>query len=162
MSLTYVQPVDPIDAAREAGVEHIAQLLANAQDPDKPWVIFGAGCVIDSTTVSAETLALWRSTGRVTTPVEVTVPPPTISDVLATPNATDGTQTTITWTTDLPSDSQVHYGADSAYGTDSPLDTTQVTSHSVTLTGLTAATTYHYAVASGGTTSPDGTFTTVA
>jgi len=63
------------------------------------------------------------------------------------PNATDAT---ITWTTDIASDSQVFWGLTTAYaGATSPImDFARVTSHSVTITGLTTATTYHYKVLS--------------
>ncbi len=73
---------------------------------------------------------------------------------------------TITWTTDAASSSQVQYGLTTAYGTSTPLDSTNVTSHSVTLTGLTPGTLYHYRVISANpswptaTTSADFTFTT--
>ena len=43
---------------------------------------------------------------------------------------------TITWTTDVPADSQVQYGPTTAYTSSTPLDRTLVTNHSVTITGL--------------------------
>ncbi len=71
---------------------------------------------------------------------------------------------TITWTTNLPADSQVEYGPTASYGSTTVLDPNEVTSHSQTLTGLNPATTYHYRVkstASGATKySGDYTFTT--
>ncbi|HEX3082172.1 MAG TPA: Ig-like domain-containing protein [Candidatus Saccharimonadia bacterium] len=78
------------------------------------------------------------------------------------------TQATITWDTDVASDSQVAYGLDGAYGSQSALDSALVTSHSVTVSGLVANTAYHFAVTSatpadGGTaTSGDNTFLTDA
>ena len=74
---------------------------------------------------------------------------------------------TITWTTDRPTTSQVEYGTSSLYGSSSALSPSLVTSHSVTLTGLAASTTYHYRVDSkdaGGnlSTSTDFTFVTAA
>lgn len=81
-----------------------------------------------------------------------------------TPNATDAT---ITWTTDLASDTQVFWGLTTAYaGATSPLmNFTMLTSHSRQITGLVTATLYHYKVLSrtsggGYTFSADGTFTT--
>ena len=72
---------------------------------------------------------------------------------------------TITWTTNDPATSQVQYGLTSSYGSSSPLDSNLVTSHSVTLTGLTQNTTYHFRAVStaGGDTaySTDYTFTTL-
>src|SRR5262249_35122679 len=43
---------------------------------------------------------------------------------------------------------QVEYGTTTAYGNGSTLDTTMVTSHSMTLSGLLAGTVYHYRVRS--------------
>jgi chitodextrinase len=89
--------------------------------------------------------------------------PPTISSISAgTPG---GTGATITWTTDQSSNSKVVYGTTANYGSASS-NASLVTSHSITLTGLTSGTTYHYAVVStdaqGYTaTSTDQTFLTL-
>ncbi|MDX1984375.1 MAG: Ig-like domain-containing protein, partial [Bryobacteraceae bacterium] len=86
--------------------------------------------------------------------------PPVISSVTANP--VSPTSATITWTTDKPSDSRVSYGLTPAYGSQSPLDTALVTSHSVAVSGLTPATTYHYQVTSRdaqGTTAVSAGFT---
>ncbi len=72
--------------------------------------------------------------------------PPVISAVAA--SSVTATGATISWTTNEPSDSQVSYGPTTAYGSNTPLNITMVTSHSVALSGLTASTTYHYRVAS--------------
>lgn len=90
---------------------------------------------------------------------------PVISAVSAgTPAATTAT---ITWTTDINSDSQVFWGLTTSYGgaTSPVMNFSLLTSHSVGLTGLVTATTYHYKVLSrtaGGayTFSPDATFVT--
>ncbi|KAA0231632.1 DUF4038 domain-containing protein [candidate division KSB1 bacterium] len=58
------------------------------------------------------------------------------------------TRATINWQTDEASDSQVDYGLTTSYGLTSPLSPAFVTSHSVTLSELTAGTTYHYRVKS--------------
>jgi len=87
---------------------------------------------------------------------------PIISAVSA--GSITSTGATITWTTDAASSSQVEYGTTSSYVNTTSLDSTLVTSHSQTLRGLSANTTYHYAVIStdsgGTTTSADNTFTT--
>ncbi|HAI98792.1 TPA: hypothetical protein DCL30_04650 [Candidatus Peribacteria bacterium] len=71
---------------------------------------------------------------------------PVISSISSgTPGATS---VTITWTTDESADSQIDYGATSAYGTTTTLDSTLTTSHSVTISGLTAETLYHFRVRS--------------
>ena len=54
----------------------------------------------------------------------------------------------ISWNTNRPADSQVEYGLSASYGFTSALDTAQTTTHSVTLTGLNANTTYHFRVQS--------------
>lgn len=89
--------------------------------------------------------------------------PPVFSNIAAT-NITS-TQATLTWTTDEASDSQVEWGPTLSYGSSSVLDSSLVTSHSVTPTGLSGGTTYHYRVKSRDNagnlaTSTDQTFTT--
>jgi hypothetical protein len=69
---------------------------------------------------------------------------PVISNVAAGPNTSSGA--TITWSTDQASSSQVEYGTTTAYGGMTTLNQTLVTSHSQALTGLLAATVYHYRV----------------
>jgi len=94
-------------------------------------------------------------------PADVTAP--VITNIQA---ATVGaTTTTITWTTDEPSTSQVEYGQTSGYGLMTPINSALVTSHSVTLTGLAGSTLYHFRVSSADAssntgTSGDNTFTT--
>jgi alpha-galactosidase len=89
--------------------------------------------------------------------------PPVISSI-----ASSTTQTTaiISWTTDLTASSTVNYGLTSAYGTAST-SAALVTSHSISLSGLTAATNYHFQVGGANSdgmvsTSTDLTFTTAA
>jgi len=59
-----------------------------------------------------------------------------------------GTQATITWETDEAADSQIEYGTTTAYGSSTPEDLALVTSHSVTVTGLSADTVYHFRIKS--------------
>jgi endonuclease I len=74
---------------------------------------------------------------------------------------------TVTWTTDEPSDSRVEYGATASYGS-TVSNAAFVTSHSVTVTGLSAGTPYHFragsvdACGNGPAWSSDGTVTTAA
>jgi phosphatidylserine/phosphatidylglycerophosphate/cardiolipin synthase-like enzyme len=68
-------------------------------------------------------------------------------------DAIQSTSVEIHWTTDVASTSVVRYGLTSAFG-DSAVDNTPVTSHVVTLTGLTPATVYSYAA---GSTDVNGT-----
>ncbi|TAK08903.1 MAG: hypothetical protein EPO39_03545, partial [Candidatus Manganitrophaceae bacterium] len=90
---------------------------------------------------------------------------PTISNVASSNITSSGA--TISWTTNELADSQVEYGTTTAYGSSTALDTATVTSHSMTLSGLSSSTVYHYRVrskdASGNAaTSGDLTFTTAA
>ena len=91
--------------------------------------------------------------------------PPVISNV-ASSGVTD-TSATITWTTDIPSSSQVFYGTSPSYDQSTTLSSAQVTSHAQTITGLTPSTPYHFDVQSTGSasntsTSGDNSFTTLA
>jgi len=104
------------------------------------------------------------NTASATTP-PATTNPPVISSVAA--GSITPSSAMITWTTDIPSSSQVFYGTTASYGQSTTFDSTQVTRHSQTLNGLTAGTTYHYDVQSTGSTSntgtsADGTFSTSA
>jgi hypothetical protein len=52
----------------------------------------------------------------------------------------------IGWDTDEPADSQVEFGLTPAYGQTTPLNAALVTAHTLLLTGLAPATTYHFRV----------------
>ena len=71
--------------------------------------------------------------------------PPVISAVSATPGATSAT---IIWTTNEASSSGVNYGTSSGSLTSPATGPSNVTSHSVSLTGLAQGTTYFYRVTS--------------
>ena len=64
-----------------------------------------------------------------------------------TVTATTTASFTVTWTTDEPSDGRVEYGLTTAYGS-VVSNATLATSHSFTVTGLAAGTTYHFRVGS--------------
>ncbi|HVP10941.1 MAG TPA: DUF4082 domain-containing protein, partial [Phycisphaerae bacterium] len=74
-----------------------------------------------------------------------TVLPPSISAVTATPGSSTAT---ITWTTDKSSTSRVDYGISAGALTSTQSNSALVTSHSVTLTGLTSPTVYYFRVTS--------------
>lgn len=86
------------------------------------------------------------NTGSYTATYGVDSTPPTITNVLATPNA-DGT-TTITWTTDEPATSRVDYGTTDINLTLNSVNPTLVTSHSIILNGLAQGTNYYFRVTS--------------
>jgi glucose/arabinose dehydrogenase len=86
---------------------------------------------------------------------------PVISQVAARPGPG---RVTITWTTDVPADSQVLYGPATSYGSSTPLNRTLVTSHSVTIAGLARKAPYSFQVlsrdAAGSLSAATGTFST--
>ncbi len=93
--------------------------------------------------------------------VTVSANAPTISNINVSNITTSGA--TISWTTNLQSDTQIEYGLTSTYGSQTPRNSLLVTSHSQTISGLTANTVYHYKVKSSNgvlTQSADQTFAT--
>lgn len=91
--------------------------------------------------------------------------PPVISAVSAGSINLNGGS--ISWTTNEPATSQIDYGTTAAYGSQTALNSTLTTSHSLVVSGLQPATLYHYRVrsadAAGNTAvSGDYTFTTTS
>jgi phosphodiesterase/alkaline phosphatase D-like protein len=92
------------------------------------------------------------------------VTPPVITAVVATPALNSST---VTWTTNEAADGQVEYGTSASFGSLSTLVTALTTPHSITLSGLTANTTYYFRVRSRDAagnlaTSTSATFQTLA
>ncbi|MFA6273175.1 MAG: putative Ig domain-containing protein [Candidatus Paceibacterota bacterium] len=91
---------------------------------------------------------------------------PIISSVSAPASSITTSNAIISWTTNEASNSIVDYGLTTSYGSQTLLPSDSVTSHYVSLVGLSPNTTYHYRVSSRGATSnnpinsPDYTFTT--
>ncbi len=99
-----------------------------------------------------------------TTPL-LDLSPPVISNVSASVITNIGAK--ISWITNEVSDTQVDYGTSTAYGSSTPLNSTLLTSHAVTLTGLSPDTVYHCRVKSRDPAgnlgvSADFTFTTMS
>lgn len=128
---------------------------------------------VSPSTTYSYTVEAVDSEGLVSTPsapASVTTPaastnPPAISNVMSSAVTYDSA--TITWTTDIPSSSQVFYGSSTSYGQISALNSAQVTDHAVTLTNLGASTEYDFEVQSTGSanntsTSSNYTFATIA
>ncbi|MCG3111081.1 MAG: fibronectin type III domain-containing protein [Candidatus Manganitrophus sp. SB1] len=91
--------------------------------------------------------------------------PPTFSGITASGLTADSV--VITWNTNEASTTRVEYGLTTAYGSLSTLDSTLVTNHTRTLSGLNPSTTYHFRVlskdaADNTAASGDRTFTTSA
>lgn len=90
---------------------------------------------------------------------------PVLSNI--TKSSITSTSAVITWTTDVQSTSQIVYDTTTSYSYSTTLDNTLVTSHSVSISGLSSLTTYHFRVKSQDsagnlTVSSDLTFSTLA
>ncbi len=88
---------------------------------------------------------------------------PTISNITVTPATTSAT---VGWTTNVAASSRVDYGLTTSYGTTNN-NPTLVTTHSVSLTGLSCGTQYHYKItsvdgSSNSASTADSTFLTSA
>lgn len=97
-----------------------------------------------------------------TTPVFADETPPVISSIST--SDTTSSSITITWTTDENANSEIEYGTTNEYGSTITKATLE-TSHSLTISGLSANTTYHYVIKSSDESenraeSDDRTFTT--
>ena len=68
-----------------------------------------------------------------------------INDIKVTPGSSSAA---ISWTTLEPATSLIYYGLDTDYNFSTALETTLMTTHFATLTGLTAGTTYYYQIVS--------------
>ncbi len=93
------------------------------------------------------------------------IPPANILSVSSSDITSNSAQ--ISWTTDKGATSQIEYGFLTDYGNESALDTILNTSHSISLSNLEPATTYHFRVKSvdaddNETFSEDYIFTTLA
>lgn len=89
---------------------------------------------------------------------------PAVTSFTADPAAAS---VTLLWTTNEPATSQVRYGTTTSYGSTTELDSTLSTSHSVSVTGLAANTTFHAQAlstdaAGNATSSADLSFTTTS
>lgn len=113
---------------------------------------------------AANNLSASSNTVSVTTLTISDITPPVISSVTAT--SITSSSATVTWTTNEASSSQVSYGTTTAYG-GTATGASNVTSHSVSLSGLSSSMLYHYRVtsvdaSSNSASSNDFTFTTTA
>ena len=123
---------------------------------------------VDTSTLGTYTLTYSatdhaRNTATATRTVNVTDQTSPVVSSIAT-SSVNNTSAIVTWTTNEAANSKVAYGLTSAYGS-ATSNASLVTSHSIILTGLTASTTYHFAVVStdsagNAATSSDQTFTT--
>jgi hypothetical protein len=132
------------------------EVTTSAGSPTAAWIVAGLELADGMHTLTAKWFDLdEESTGTPldTATVSFTVTSGTdpcegnVAPAISAVAADAGTTTaTITWTTDKASSSVVHYGATSAHG--STATGAAGTAHSVALSGLEAASTYHYSVVS--------------
>jgi hypothetical protein len=103
---------------------------------------------VSPTATTTYTLTATNGTSSVTATASVTVTAPAAL-VITNPAADNLTQTSarITWTTSAAANSRIDYGTTTAYGA-FVVDATPVTGHSLSLTGLSPSTTYHYRITS--------------
>ncbi|MEK7192336.1 MAG: fibronectin type III domain-containing protein, partial [Patescibacteria group bacterium] len=106
----------------------------------------GNAVTVYANTVTLNKTSTSQSTASTTSTATTDITAPTVSSVTTVDITTSGA--TITWITDEPADSQVEYGLNNLLGNLTTLNTSLVTSHSITLTGLNAGTTYHYRIKS--------------
>jgi hypothetical protein len=125
--------------------------LANGVDGPNGLYLYGASAF---PTQSYNAANYWVDLVMATTP-PLGYAPPVISTVAVSSSLNAAT---ITWTSDVQSNSRVDYGTSPSTLNLSVTSPTLVTAHSLALTGLTAGTTYYYRVTSndfaGSTTSP--------
>src|SRR6266849_8659670 len=119
-----------------------------------------AGFVVSLALVSSGCSGLVSSTTQPPPPPQLTISNAAVSSV-------SSTGATITWQTSAAANSQIEYGTTKSYGSMTALDSTVVTSHGESITGLSAGTLYHFRVhstdANGNqATSGDMTFTTAS
>jgi hypothetical protein len=112
--------------------------------PTKTWTLSGGAGVKTVYAQFRDAAGNWSSAATDTIVFDSAAPQ--ISSRTAT-NIT-ANSATITWTTNEPATSQVDYGPTKSYGSTTTLDPNLVTSHSVTLVGLSANTLYNYRVRS--------------
>ena len=125
-----------------------------------------AGTTYSYTVAAYDTATPTANVSAQSNPSTVTTPAyPIISNITTT--SITATGASVNWITDQSSTSQVRYGLTNSYGNTTTLNSAFVTSHTATLTGLSASTIYHFQVISttngnATTTSTDQTFTTIA
>ncbi len=135
------------DDVKLAGVQFLVDGSAlGTEDTTSPYSISWATRSSPNGTHTLSAIARDTAGNTAVSPtVEVTTnndfTPPAISQVAAT---TGTSSATITWLTDEPSNTQVQYGTTTAYGSQTSLSTSMVTSHAAIISSLQAGILYHY------------------
>ncbi len=100
-------------------------------------------------------------------PINITVNNPALVISNVTVGNVTSNSAAVAWNTNQPANSQVDYGTTTSYGQSTTLDSTLVTTHAQTISGLQPNTTYHFRARSRNSSgtlalSGDFTFTTTA
>lgn len=147
--IAFSQLVSPGTFYTNSSDAALATLRFKAKTSGQAHVTFDfiSGSTVDSNVTSSGSDVLSSViNGSYTLQAPQDVTAPTISNVSSF--GLTQTQATLRWTTDEPSTSHLDYGLTTAYGSSSVFDSTLVTSHSVSLAGLSAGTSYNYRVRS--------------
>jgi invasion protein IalB len=102
-------------------------------------------CAVVVLILSSSAAFLGGCSGLVSS-ANTTPPLPTLNITNVQTGSVTTSSSQVVWTTNVPANSSVDYGTTSAYGNSTPIDSTMVTSHLVTISGLAAGTTYYYQV----------------
>jgi hypothetical protein len=154
-------------------LHNINNFPATGDDNWQPHVVnafYGLGFPASSPTTAGKNMG-WTDWTHAGSPTEPPPPPPTAGDTTAplisgvTAALIASTSATIVWNTDEPATCQIEYGKTKKYGMLTEQMSGDMTSHSMTLTGLSAGAVYHYRVVSKDAAgnlavSPDYAFTT--
>ena len=118
------------------------------------WSVGGATGITLQSGVNVITVTARDAAGNTATDtLTVTYTPPDTTPLVISNVSASGvtaTSANISWSTNKASDSQVEYGTSTSYGNLTPLNSSMVTSHTQSLSGLARGTLYHYRVRSEG------------
>jgi len=103
-----------------------------------------------------------QSSNAPTLVVDYTAPAPVVVSISGVSTATVSSAATVSFTTNVNASGTIEYGTTNAYGQTKTEVDPPSTIHAITLTGLTASTTYHFRVVAGTASTDDLTFTTGA
>lgn len=123
-----------------------AHMLSGLQ-PNTTYYVVPVAFVLDPNPNGLPISNLWvgdETTFNTTS--SASLPAPVLSAIVAHPATPDASHATINWTTDLPSDSTVHYALNQPPSTLNVHDATLVTAHSIVLASLASGGTYQYTV----------------
>ena len=154
--VSYFAPVGHYSATRDLfasnGVDN-PPLHALANGVDGPNGVFKYGSASGFPTDTSNSSNYW---------VDVVFVENTVPVISGLSSAVTMSTATITWTTNVASNSRVDYGLAADSLTLNATSTTMVTSHSITLSGLTAGTTYYFRVTSVDASSNSATAPAIA